>query len=232
MNREIVKTDKYDCSELLQKYLPFFKQTASDERQKLCANTFITTYQKGVNIHGGDGTCTGPMVVLEGYVRAYLLTENGREVTLRIFGQGEWCMLASSCVIPSVNIDAVIDAESKCKVLSICGKVYAETAKQNIYAENFALAESIKLFSDMAQITRRMMMSIDKRVALFLLEESEKTNDHTIPVTHEKIAQHIGSAREVVSRMLKLFSEQGITELFRGEVKILDKQKLKQLAEK
>ena len=72
---------------------------------------------------------------------------------------------------------------------------------------------------------------MDKRLAIFLLEESAKTGKDTVKLTHEQIAKYMGSAREVVSRMLKYFSSEGIISTSRSEgVRILDRKRLRELA--
>jgi len=74
-----------------------------------------------------------------------------------------------------------------------------------------------------------LFMSTDKRLAVFLTDEAARTGSSTIGLTHEQIAKYIGSAREVVSRMLKYFSTEGIVEVSRKGIKITDKEKLRQL---
>ena len=71
---------------------------------------------------------------------------------------------------------------------------------------------------------------MDKRLAIFLLDEIAKTGSDTVKLTHEQIAKYMGSAREVVSRMLKYFSNEGLVEVSRKGVKIIDKKRLRQLA--
>lgn len=70
-------------------------------------------------------------------------------------------------------------------------------------------------------------MSMDKRLAIFLSDEISRTGCDLIPMTQEQIARYIGSAREVVSRMLKYFAGEGIVEVSRKGVKILDRLKLR-----
>ena len=75
-----------------------------------------------------------------------------------------------------------------------------------------------------------LFMSMDRRLAIFLSDEAARTGTDTITYTHEQIARYMGSAREVVSRMLKYFASEGIVEVLRGGVRILDKKRLRQLA--
>ena len=74
-----------------------------------------------------------------------------------------------------------------------------------------------------------MWKSFDKRLAAFLLEESRLEESPVLKITHEKIAAHLGTAREVVTRMLRYFQSEGMVKLTRGSIEIVDKTKLEQL---
>ena len=73
-------------------------------------------------------------------------------------------------------------------------------------------------------------MSLDKRLAIFLLDEIADSKSDTILLTHEEIARHLGTAREVITRMLRHFSEDGIVEVTRKGITILDKRKLRDIS--
>jgi CRP/FNR family transcriptional regulator len=76
-----------------------------------------------------------------------------------------------------------------------------------------------------------LFMSMDKRLAIFLWDEMTRTGNELLTITHEQAARYVGSAREVVTRMLKYFASEGIVELSRGGIKILDKSKLRSLTQ-
>ncbi len=95
----------------------------------------------------------------------------------------------------------------------------------------FALETAVSRFSDVMWVMQQILfMNFDRRLAIFLLDEMARTGDDTLHLTHEQIARNMGSAREVVSRMLKYFSSEGMTEVSRKGIKILNKQALQQLA--
>ena len=97
-------------------------------------------------------------------------------------------------------------------------------------AKIFALETALGRFSDVMWVMQQILfMSMDKRLAIFLYDESARIGDDNIPLSHEQIAKYMGSAREVVSRMLKYFSNEGIVELSRRGVKITDRKKLRTL---
>ena len=87
-------------------------------------------------------------------------------------------------------------------------------------------------FSDvMWTVEQILFMSFDKRLALFLLEQSSIEGSDTLKITQETIALHMGSAREVVTRMLRYFQGEGMVRLFRGGIELIDRAKLEQIAQ-
>jgi CRP/FNR family transcriptional regulator len=108
--------------------------------------------------------------------------------------------------------------------------LYQQLCRQNIFAENFTDKLVIDSFSDvMWAMEQILFMSFDKRLAIFLSDETSRNQTDTVELTHEQIAKYIGSAREVVSRMLKYFVQEGIVELSRKGVRVIDKKKLKEI---
>jgi len=102
--------------------------------------------------------------------------------------------------------------------------------EENIYVQNFVYRNTVDRFSDvMWAMEQILFMSLDKRLAIFLLDESAKTGSDSVKMTQEQIARYIGSAREVVSRMLKSFQADGLVELSRGAIRLTDKARLKKL---
>jgi len=213
---------------LLSKTLTFWDKLNAAEQELILNNTHSVQYERGHNIHGGDNDCIGVLLVKSGELRTYILSEDGREVTLYRLTSGNICMLSASCILKNITFDVHIDAESPCEILLINSAVFSQIISRNIYAENFSNKITVDRFSDvMWAMEQILFMRFDKRLAIFLLDELAKQGSDNIQLTHEQIAKYMGSAREVVSRMLKYFSDEGIVELFRGGVKILDKAKLR-----
>ncbi|MEG2396322.1 MAG: Crp/Fnr family transcriptional regulator [Oscillospiraceae bacterium] len=219
-----------NCSELFSKCFPFWNKLTDSQKELLCLNTIETSYNKGQNIHGASGNCTGVIFVKSGTLRAYMLSEEGREITLYRLYSGDICMLSASCVLKSITFDVFVDSEDKSEVYVINPKIFSQLCDENIYAENFAMKTANERFSDVMWTMQQILfMSFDKRLAMFLIDELAKTNGDTIHLTQEQIAKYIGSAREVVSRMLKYFSSENLVEVSRGGIKIIDKERLKEL---
>lgn len=217
--------------EIIKRYLPFWEQLTEMQKELICSNTSDMVYEKGANIHGNDGECTGTILIKSGQIRAYILSEEGREITLYRLYPGELCMLSASCVLKSITFDVFIDAVEKSEVSIINASAISAIIAQNIYAENFALKVAAERFSDVMWAMQQILfMSFDRRLAIFLLDELAKNDEDIIKLTHEQIAKYMGSAREVVSRMLKYFSSEGIVEYSRGGIKITDKNKLRKIS--
>ena len=140
------------------------------------------------------------------------------------------CMLSASCVLQTISFDIFVDAEEDSECVVISGPAFAHIADKNTEIKIFSLETAVSRFSDVMWVMQQVLfMSVDKRLAIFLLDESNRTNSDTITMTHEQIAKYMGSAREVVSRMLKYFSSEGIVEVSRGGIKIIDKKRLREL---
>lgn len=159
-----------------------------------------------------------------------MMSEDGKDITLYRLHSGDMCMLSASCVLRTITFDVFIDAEEDSECYVVSGSVFAELSSRNPQIRIFALETAVSRFSDVMWVMQQILfMSMDKRLAIFLLDESSRTGSDTITLTHEQIARYIGSAREVVSRMLKYFASEGIVEVSRKGVKIIDKNRLRKL---
>ncbi|NMP38413.1 MAG: Crp/Fnr family transcriptional regulator [Clostridiales bacterium] len=219
-----------DCRAVFEKFFPFWDKLTEDQRDRLCESTLPAEYEKGNNVHGANGDCTGAIFVRSGSLRAYMLSEDGREITLYRLFPGDICMLSASCVIKSITFDVFVDAEERSGCYIINPGVFSALSEENVYVENFALHTATERFSDVMWTMQQILfMSFDKRLAVFLIDELSKNGGDTVALTQEQIAKYIGSAREVVSRMLKYFSSEGLVEVLRGGVRITDKKRLQSL---
>ncbi len=207
----------------------FWKDISREDKEFICNNSLALTYPKGTNIHDGNG-CSGVIFVRSGCLRVYIMSEDGKDVTLYRLYSGDMCMLSASCVFSSITFDVFVDAEEDSECYIISGCAFSTVTENNDAVRIFALETAVSRFSDVMWVMQQILfMSMDKRLAIFLSDESARTGSDNIALTHEQIARYMGSAREVVSRMLKYFSADGIVELSRKGVKITDKKKLRQL---
>ncbi|MBS6395996.1 MAG: Crp/Fnr family transcriptional regulator [Clostridiales bacterium] len=211
-------------------HLSFWDRLTQAEKELLEQQMMKTSYPKGFNLHNSADECLGILLIRKGGLRVYILSEDGREVTLYRLSEGEVCVMSASCVLNSITFDVHIDAESDTEVYLIRSGIFRTLKDENVYVENFVYKNAVDRFSDvMWAMEQILFMSVDKRLAIFLLDEMRKNHSHNLYLTQEQIARYIGSAREVVSRMLKSFQADGLIEQSRGIIKIVDKERLSKL---
>lgn len=209
---------------------PFWEEISESDRDYICQHSLALTYPKGMHIHGGD-ECAEVIIIRKGCLRVYIMSEEGKEITLYRLHDGDLCMLSASCVLQSITFDVYVDAEENSECYVISGTGFAAASEHNPNVKIFALETAVSRFSDVMWVMQQILfMSMDRRLAIFLSDEIARTGSDTIPLTHEQIAKYMGSAREGVSRMLKYFATEGIVEVSRKGVKVLDRKKLRELS--
>ena len=218
-----------DFESVYKEAFPFWEDITEAEREHICSNSLEKNYQKGTNIHDSS-ECSGVIFVRSGCLRVYMMSDNGKDITLYRLHSGDMCMLSASCVLKTITFDVFVDAEEDSCCYTISGPAFMKISDNNPKVRIFALETAVSRFSDVMWVMQQILfMSMDKRLAIFLLDESSRTNSDIIALTHEQIARYMGSAREVVSRMLKYFANEGFVEVSRKGVKLLDKKRLREL---
>lgn len=215
---------------ILKSSLPFWESLTDSQEEFLVSESSLVSYNKNQVVHSSESECVGMLSVLSGSLRVYLSSEEGREITLYRIHAGETCIMGASCVLKSITFDIFIDAVEDTQVIQVPSSVINTIMNKNVYIECYAYKMAAERFSDiMWAVQQILFMSFDKRLAIFLLDEASASHSNEIRMTHEQIAKLMGSAREVVTRMLKYFSNEGYVELSRGTVTLTDKAALKQL---
>ena len=208
----------------------FWEHLTEIQKELLLRESRIVRYQAGDSIYSSVRECLGAVFILEGIMRTYLLSDEGKEVTIYRLREGDCCILAASCVLSAITFDVEIEAQTECAALVIPAGLLAAMSRENVYMDNFMYKEAAKRFSDVVEALQQMIfLSLTQRVVSFLLDESAKTGSYSIAMTHEEIAKIIGSAREAVSRTLKQLAKTGSISLNRGEIKLERKESLYQL---
>lgn len=210
--------------------LPFWKLLTDSEKELVRQNAVIRLYKKGTRVYSSERECLGMLFVMQGEMRTYLLSEEGREVTLFRIYPNDLCVLSASCVISQISFDTQMSAQKDTEALIIPPNIVLFLKEKNLSVRCFLYELATKRFSDVMWAMQQILFKrLDQRLALFLMQESQRLGTDTIHMTHEQIAQQISSAREAVARMLKQFSEDGLVELKRGAIRLLDQKGLKDL---
>ncbi len=216
----------------IQTLFPIWNKLTDLQKEKLEQSAVRRTVKKGTLLHNGDTDCQGLLLVEEGQLRAYILSEEGREVTIyRLFAM-DLCLFSASCLMNSIQFDITIETEKDTSLWMIPPDVYKEVMEESAAAANFTNEVMASRFSEVMWLMEQVLWkSFDKRLAAFLTEESVLEGTGELKITHEKIAAHLGTAREVVTRMLKYFQTEGLVRLSRGTVEVVDSEGLRRLAE-
>lgn len=214
----------------LKECFPIWDKLTSEQQNKILNSAINRYIKKGTVVYNGLD-CTGLLIIKSGQLRAYILSDEGREVTLYRLLDGDICLFSASCIMNSLQFTVNIISEKDSEVWVIPPDVYKNLMENSIAVANYTNELMASRFSEVMWLIEQIMWkSLDKRLAAFLLEEVSLENTTSLKITHEIIANHLGSAREVVTRMLRYFQNEGIVKLNRGTVEILNLEKLKQLS--
>ena len=211
-------------------YFPIWDKLTADQQARIESVTELQKVKSGTVLHDGSPECLGMLLLRSGQLRAYMLSEEGREITITRFFEMDICLFSASCVMPNMQFDIFIEAEKDSAVWVIPACLYQNLMDESIIIANYARNLITSHFSELMWLMEQIMWkSFDKRLAKFLLEESNLEDTLSLKITHEKIANHMGTAREVVTRMLRYFQSEGMVKLTRGSVDLTDTGKLRAL---
>ena len=214
-------------------YFPVWNKLTKEQQDHISAGLVERKVTKGTVIHNGGLECTGLVVVKSGQLRAHILSDEGREITLYRLFDMDMCVLAASCILRSIQFEIIITAEKDTSLWIIPPYIYQHVLEQSAPLSNYTNELMATRLSDVMWLMEQIMWrSMDKRVAGFLLEEASIEGTDELKITHEEIANHLGTHREVVTRMLRYFRGEGMVALSRGTIEITGKKKLEQLCEK
>lgn len=203
--------------------LPFWNLLTDKEKEILKDNTIERTYTKGSIVFDNSSSCLGLLNVISGQVRAYLVSDEGKEVTIFKLEDNDLCVLSASCIIKQITFDTQLVANEDTKVLIVPSNIIEDLAYMNIELRCYLYEKALARFSDvMWNMQELLFKGLDSRVANYLINQYERTNSTIIKVTHEEIANDINSAREAVTRILKLFVQDGLIKLQKGSVELVD----------
>ena len=183
-------------------------------------------------LHNGSVDCLGLLLILSGQLRAYIISDEGREITLYRLFERDVCIFSASCVMSNIQFEVIIEAEKDSDVIVLPPHIYKKLMEESAVVANFSNQIMGSRFTEVMWLIEQIMWkSFDKRLAAFLVEESILDNTDALKITHEKIANHLGTAREVVTRMLRYFQSEGLVKLSRGIIELTDKKRLEEISE-
>ena len=216
----------------LNTWIPGWGQLTPAQQTRLSEAARPRAFSAGELIHNGDADCVGLLLVKSGRLRVFILSEDGREITLYRLQPGEICLFSASCMMPQIAFAVTVTAEAPSEVLVLPPDVYKAVMAESAPLANFTNELIAARFSDVMWLIEQILWkSFDRRLAAFLLAEAKLEHSATLHLTHEAIANHMGTAREVVTRMLRYFQGEGWVKLARGTLQLTDEPSLRALAE-
>lgn len=213
-------------------YFPIWDKLTAAQQQKISESITSRRVPKGTVIHNGNLDCIGLLLIQTGQLRAFILSEEGREITIYRLFDMDLCLFSASCIMNSIQFEVVIEAEKDTDLWIIPPYIYKQIMEESAPVANYTNEIMAARFSEVMWLMEQVMWkSQDKRVAAFLLEEAAIENTNRLQITHETIANHLGTHREVITRMLRYLQSENLIKLSRGVVEITDSAGLAALGE-
>ena len=190
----------------LSEYFPIWDQLTRDQQQGLEDAAVYRNIEKGTVLHQGDLDCLGLVLVERGRLRAYISSEDGREITIYRLLERDFCLFTASCIMKNIQFHVTVETETSASLWIIPPGIFKAVMEASAPMANYVNQLMSSRFSEVVWIMEQVMWkSFDRRLASFLLEESAMEETPVLKITHERIAGHLGTAREVVTRMLRYF---------------------------
>jgi CRP/FNR family transcriptional regulator, anaerobic regulatory protein len=208
---------------------PALKDIHDPRWRALMSNAREVTITPGESAFRAGDACRNFLFVLEGSVRVEKLAENGREIVLYRVGRGETCLLTTSCLIANERYPADGVTETEVRAAALPCNLFHEALALIPEFRSFVFASfGARLTELMALVEAIAFGRGDARLARRLLESGAVSGE--VVTTHQQLAAELGTAREVVSRLLKEFEHRGLVRLARGRIMIADRAGLEALA--
>ncbi|MBK9745880.1 MAG: Crp/Fnr family transcriptional regulator [Anaerolineae bacterium] len=214
---------------LIAPHLPFLRTADAALVRDLREQAFYMRIPAGRDVFVEGSRVEAIALLVSGVVRVYKVGESGREITLYRFGTGESCVLTANAILSQQSFSAIATVERDAEAIMIRADVFQGWVRRYPVWLDFVLdLLSQRLASVMEIVDEVAFRRMDLRVAALLLDRSRRRNP--IEITHQEIAAELGSSREVISRILESFTRQGLVQLARGTVEVLDARTLTDFA--
>lgn len=216
----------------LKTYFPFWDKLSISDKEIMESFAKIKKVKKGEIIHNGTENCSDLLLITDGQLRAYIMSEEGKEITLYRMFERDMCLFSAACIVNSIEFDIIVEAALDSEIISIPAEVYKNIMEKYAAVALYTNEVMAAKFSDVMWLMDQVVnKKLDSRLAAFLIEESDIYNTKELKLTHEKIARHLGSVREVITRMLKYFQTEELVKLNRGGIEIINRDGLEKIGE-
>ncbi len=210
-----------DLTDLLSRF-DFYQKLHQDTRHELAKSSREADLEKGTHLFFDEDVCKNVALLLNGEIRVYKVSDSGREITLYHVEPGQTCMLNVASALSGRPVGAIAETIDDCRLILVPGFLLKEKTTSDPYLQNYIFdIISERLVSVMDLISEVVFHKVDMRLLQFL--RAQFKDKDSIRLTHEQIAAELGTAREVVSRLLQDIARKGAIQTGRGEIRILNR---------
>lgn len=196
----------------------------TEARERIATGARRVHLKTGQKVFSPGHSCEAFLVVSTGSVRVSTVTETGRELMLYRVGPGETCVLTTACLLASDDYDAEGMVETETEALVVPKALFDSLLAQSAGFRHFVFSSYGHRLRDLITLVQEVSQrQVDRRLARYLIEHGTAG---PIAATHQEVAFELGTAREVVSRLLKHFEAEGLVRLERRQIIVADIQKL------
>jgi CRP/FNR family transcriptional regulator len=187
--------------------------------KEIVSSGTVLNFSAGRQIYSEGDACAAIAFVLDGEVRVYKTGQSGREITLYEIGSGETCILNASCLLSGTSYPAHAVTSSKGSMLLVPAPDFRRMMAAREEMRDFVFTLLSRRLSLVMELVEEVAFGrMDQRLMDYLVEKSA---DNRLETTHQKIANDLGTSREVVSRLLKDFERKNRVSLSRNSITIL-----------
>ena len=202
--------------------LPFWNHLNNVEKDMLCNNAYIRSFDRDSYIlNSMAGEDIGLMMLVEGRIRAFLLSPDGREITLFSLHDQSICIFSALSLFNQISFQVFLTSDCRSRVLVVNMSIMEQLMRNNLYFRCFAyelIAERFNLVMDSVQWI--LFHGLEKRLAVFLLAEHDRHGKTQIHLTHDYIARYIGTSRERVTKTLKKLNDKKLIQKSKGCIEL------------
>jgi len=233
MVSNIMETTTNAVTGRLDKSFPFLLGNHNRQLREIFERAKLLSFPANQQVSSPGTACEFFMMVLSGSIRVQVLTDSGREVTLYYVRPGDGCILTTSCLLSHEPFPAEGITEADTEVLALTRAEFDQSLGSSSEFRHLVFSNVGQRLADVIiRLEQLCSPSIDRHLAKSLLRMAENTDHKTIIITHQELANELGTAREVVSRHLKHFEQNDWVRLGRGAIQIMEPDVLGHLAMK
>ena len=214
--------------------VPFFSDLSENGKELLARALKVARYSHGTFVKSEDEKLTHLPIILSGTVRVFKASPSGKTLTLYRLKESDTCLLAAYCILSNTQYpaEAVVDQDSEMLLISseLFQILYSFEKSVQEFVVNLGLHRILQLIMVIEEIAFK---KLDRRLAHFLIEKLMEKGAKTtyMQMTHQQIADELGTAREVISRLLSEFESNEYVSLARKQIEILNHSALEKIAQ-